>query len=364
MGRLLNVTIDDTLGDNLSGEMPEYNGPYWHSRSAVGTPCDACTAQPDPAFALNGTWHDQLTRSGEEPTTISFTFSGANAVFIAGSKWVSWSQSDSGTAVYIFCIMGNGIPNLPINVTRLSFYLDNSLSGNYFHDVDKTLYQYLYNHLVFNREGLTADNHTLRIVNQPADTGSLILFDYAVYTTEVSDDPVSASPSAEVSDTPAASPSEPPPSAPSPAGVDREHPANVKLILGVSVGGGLAALLLLVVIFRIYSQSLRRSVPQPYVPPPATQQGPNGGGHALKASKSSPFPPSPSQGNGEDESSRVLSEILERVRQLAEPPGYTRPPGSSWGEGRDLTSSAGSGGGTNVTDQALRVSRVGEALSG
>ncbi|EJD35774.1 hypothetical protein AURDEDRAFT_175169 [Auricularia subglabra TFB-10046 SS5] len=260
MGRLLNVTIDDALGDNLSGEMPEYNGEHWHPRSAAGTPCDECTARPDPAFALNGTWHDQLTFSGEEPATISFTF--------------------SGTAVYIFCIVPNGIPNTPENVTRLSFYLDDSLSGNYLHHVDKTLDQYLYNQLVFSGDGLTADNHTLRIVNQPADTGSLILFDYAVYTTEVSDDPVSTSPPAEVSDTwgpspseppaptssqvgvdrehtPAASPSKPSASAPSQAGIDGDHPANIKLIVGVSVGGGLGVLLVLAVIYLIHSQSLR-----------------------------------------------------------------------------------------------------------
>ncbi|EJD35765.1 hypothetical protein AURDEDRAFT_175161 [Auricularia subglabra TFB-10046 SS5] len=279
MGRLLNVTIDDTLGDNLSGEKPEYKGKDWRPRSVGGTPCTVCSAQPDPTFVVNGTWHDQLTFSGEEPATISFTF--------------------SGTAVYVFCIVPNGIPLTPINVTRLSFYLDDSVSGSYLHHVDKTLDQYLYNQLVFNRDDLTAGNHTLRIANQPADTGSLILFDYAVYTTEVSDAPVSASPSAEVSSTSAASPSKTPASAPSPVGVDGEHPANIKLIVGVSVGGGLAALLLLVVIFQIYSQSLRRSVPQPYVPPPATQQQPepNGARRALPASKPSPFPPSSSEGD-------------------------------------------------------------------
>ncbi|EJD35752.1 hypothetical protein AURDEDRAFT_175146 [Auricularia subglabra TFB-10046 SS5] len=253
MGRLLNVTIDDTLGDNLSGAKPEYKGKDWRLRSVGDTPCTVCSAQPDPTFAVNGTWHDQLTFSGEEPATISFTF--------------------SGTAVYVFCIVPNGIPLTPINVTRLSFYLDDSLSGGYLHLVDRTLDQYLYNQLAFNRQGLTAGNHTLRIANQPADTGSLILFDYAVYTTEVSDAPVSvASPSAEVtvSDTSAASPSETPASVSAHVGVDAHHQAAI--VVGMFVGAGFVVLFMLVIISRWLRQSALGAVPQPYVPPVAMHQ--------------------------------------------------------------------------------------------
>lgn len=52
---LVNVTIDDTLGDLTTGINFTYNPP---SAWAYGPTCTGCTAHPDPAQAFDGTWHD------------------------------------------------------------------------------------------------------------------------------------------------------------------------------------------------------------------------------------------------------------------------------------------------------------------
>ncbi|EJD35734.1 hypothetical protein AURDEDRAFT_175184 [Auricularia subglabra TFB-10046 SS5] len=163
--RVFNVTIDDTLGDERTGQKPRYTPPDWKARSVGGGPCPGCTAQPDPTLAFGGTWHDKSTFIGNDPSTVLLNF--------------------SGTAIYVFCILPNGIGNT-INRTRLSFYVDGFTSpdGTFLHELDETQGPYLYNQLVFSEQLPTGD-HSLVVANVPGvevGSGSLILFDYAIYT--------------------------------------------------------------------------------------------------------------------------------------------------------------------------------------
>lgn len=50
----VNVTIDDTYGDPVTGTKFTYSDVEWKP----GQNCSGCLAQPDPKQARNGTWHD------------------------------------------------------------------------------------------------------------------------------------------------------------------------------------------------------------------------------------------------------------------------------------------------------------------
>ncbi|EJD35776.1 hypothetical protein AURDEDRAFT_130451 [Auricularia subglabra TFB-10046 SS5] len=133
--RSWNYTIDDTLGDQWTGRVPQYLGSSGHPWVA-GTSAQGC---------LN-----------------------------CGSK------------IYIFCILANNI-GLTNQDTRLTFYLDGAATsaGNYLHIADMAVDNFLYNQLVFESELLDDRDHTLLISNYAsAGSGSLILFDYAIYSEE------------------------------------------------------------------------------------------------------------------------------------------------------------------------------------
>ena len=65
---LVNVTIDDTLGDPRTGAQIVY-GPagVWK----VGQTCTTCTAHPDPSELVNGTWHDGTFSAAVENGNVS-----------------------------------------------------------------------------------------------------------------------------------------------------------------------------------------------------------------------------------------------------------------------------------------------------
>jgi hypothetical protein len=62
------VTVDDQLGDSLTGELPVYAPP---DRWTQGTVCAVCQAKPDPTRALSGS--EFLCTSGHavRPTTLA-----------------------------------------------------------------------------------------------------------------------------------------------------------------------------------------------------------------------------------------------------------------------------------------------------
>ena len=78
---LVNVTIDDTFGDELTGARITYTPQgAWN----FGQNCTECTAMPDPSLARNGTWHDGTFDVTDEaggyanvPLSAAATFQGA-----------------------------------------------------------------------------------------------------------------------------------------------------------------------------------------------------------------------------------------------------------------------------------------------
>lgn len=60
---LVNVTIDDTTGDSLTGAPVIYTPPDAWNSGPVG--CNNCSVHPDVKRLTNGTWHD---------STVSFSY--------------------------------------------------------------------------------------------------------------------------------------------------------------------------------------------------------------------------------------------------------------------------------------------------
>ncbi|KAL1952298.1 hypothetical protein VTO73DRAFT_1447 [Trametes versicolor] len=172
---LVNVTIDDTFGDESNGNQISYEpSTLW----SVGQNCAGCTAHPDPTLVLNGTWHDS-TYNETQNNDPSVQVSTAAAVF-------------NGTAVYVFCITTRSSVS-PDGNSDMSFFIDGDLVGVFVQTPNgNTTYEY--NIPVYVNESLPAGTHTIAIVNgQPGGSKSLVLLDYIVYSHEVADAASSAS---------------------------------------------------------------------------------------------------------------------------------------------------------------------------
>ncbi|EJD46457.1 hypothetical protein AURDEDRAFT_136842 [Auricularia subglabra TFB-10046 SS5] len=229
------------------------------------------------------------TRQPDGPATVSLEF--------------------NGTRISVFFILPNKVQQGAINAVQLSFYLDqfSSPAGHFYHTTNGALGTYIYNQLVFSSELLHAGNHSLLISSwSDGTTGSLALFDYAVYTTSNIPTPISPS---------------------IPAGTDPR--TNTIAIIGSAVVGGLVLLIVLaIVVYRICSQQ-RAAVLRP-IPPPTDPQllSMRLLNSESKAGRKTSTAPESARSRGDNESFQLRSEMslvreeLERVRQMAEPPEY------------------------------------------
>ncbi|EJD35756.1 hypothetical protein AURDEDRAFT_117256 [Auricularia subglabra TFB-10046 SS5] len=234
--RLVNVTIDDTRGDERTGRTPQYTSVHlWNARSAADQ-CTTCGARPDGTQAFDETWHDETTFPGQLPSNVSFTFNGG--------------------VLYIYCILANNI-NVQHKDTRLAFYLDESPQPvQQFHRApDLAVDGFIYNQLVFKDDTLSDREHTMLVSNwADGDSGSLVLFDYAIYSTE-EENP--APPGTDTDPSPTNTQSTPGPS--STNGDRSSSSVNLGAVVGGSVAGAVAAILLLAAIFWSYSRRRRQS---------------------------------------------------------------------------------------------------------
>ncbi|KAJ6589145.1 hypothetical protein B0H19DRAFT_922787 [Mycena capillaripes] len=155
-----NRTIDDDKGDSVTGLLPSYSPPKSWNRNGD---CHTCSVEPpDPNRAVEHTWHDTTWQPDVDASSVNITF--------------------TGTAIYLFGIVPNTIPNgigsdyMKVN---LSFTLDGKPYFGYTHEPDNSS-SVLYNVSLFSATGLLNESHTL--VASTASTPSIFLFDYALYT--------------------------------------------------------------------------------------------------------------------------------------------------------------------------------------
>ncbi|THV03973.1 hypothetical protein K435DRAFT_230092 [Dendrothele bispora CBS 962.96] len=162
LGDAVNRTIDDSLGDSVTGQRPTYlpeTPGVWEDET-----CGAgCFIQPDRSLAFDGTW-------------TAATYKPSNGV---GN--VSLSFNFHGTAIYIFFILANNQPNATTK-TECNFTLDGAVVGNYSHSPTSSL-DLEYNVTVFSKTGLLNQDHTFQIGATGTDD-VFINFDYAIYTFE------------------------------------------------------------------------------------------------------------------------------------------------------------------------------------
>ncbi|KAJ7101220.1 hypothetical protein B0H15DRAFT_406808 [Mycena belliarum] len=321
-----NVTIDDSntayfnfILDTLT---PGPTLPW--AAITPSTPCLYCSAQPQTKNIENKTWHD-------------------------GSNGSAGTLTFQGSAVYIY---GIDLTN-PANIT---FQLDGVASGWHHYDGAE---QYVFRALFYAAQGLAAGvNHTVSwVVHATSTGGSVVLFDYAVITTDAGNTSSASSSSSTAASSKSKSKAGP---------------------IAGGIVGGLAILLLAVGAAFFVGRRRRRapasatqpfvaSAPRPlptFIPAPpltstsATSPAPssNGSGGGEKTlgaswnnttlssgappasvyslfsavSPESVYPPSEPRSMAPSERERALEERLAQleaqVAQVARPPAYEPPP--------------------------------------
>ena len=263
---LVNVTVDDQLGDRTTGLIPEYlpNDGTWH----VGSPtedCPTCKIKPS-TFDLSQiheqTWHDATHTPPLTPATITVHF--------------------NGSAVYVYNILPNTIVNTTTFV-NISFSINGEDVGTFTRSPDSSS-TILYNQLVYRNVTLDDGPHTL-LMTAGGDSKALFLFDYLLYTTQGNDSTSSNTPISSAQPTSSSTTSNSPPPSTS------SSSAPVGAIVGGVVGGvvillGIVAVLLLLRRRTMHSGSSTRVGGTAY----RGEGGENHGFLAQPASTGSYFP--------------------------------------------------------------------------
>ncbi|KAI0336251.1 hypothetical protein GY45DRAFT_1333291 [Cubamyces sp. BRFM 1775] len=168
---LVNVTIDDTYGDQTNGAQVTYAPPdAWN----VGQSCAACTAHPDPTLAHNGSWHDGTVGAGS-------------------TQLLTATARFEGVAVYVYCIVTRSSVS-PDGNSDMTFFIDGEQVGTFVQPPDGDT-AYDYNVPVYANTSLAAGAHEIVILSgQPNGNKTLILLDYIVYTQETEQPNVSNMP--------------------------------------------------------------------------------------------------------------------------------------------------------------------------
>ncbi|KAK7681919.1 hypothetical protein QCA50_014881 [Cerrena zonata] len=153
-----NRTIDDTLGDLITGIRPVYvpSTGAWNDVTCVG-----CAINPDTTKAFRGTWNAATYDPSIPEVSVQFSF--------------------TGIAVYVYFILANDQGASITTITQTNFTLDNELVSTFTHNPTTSL-DLDYNQLVFQQTGLANQNHTLKASISGVDHNVYINFDYANYT--------------------------------------------------------------------------------------------------------------------------------------------------------------------------------------
>ncbi|KAI0346980.1 hypothetical protein BDW22DRAFT_1351313 [Trametopsis cervina] len=158
----VNRTIDDQNGDEVTGAQVTYSPTQMWSQ---GNGCGGCSTKPDASQALDETWHDGSRTPDRDilPLALSFKF--------------------TGTAVYLFNILENRVLT-DVNITMDGQFVTRFTNTPNLPDFD----QFVYNFPVFSSDTLPFGEHTVEMSAFGPDQ-TLVLFDYAVYTTTESGNP-------------------------------------------------------------------------------------------------------------------------------------------------------------------------------
>ncbi|THV03987.1 hypothetical protein K435DRAFT_714971 [Dendrothele bispora CBS 962.96] len=160
LGDAVNRTIDDSLGDSVTQQIPTYFPEHgvWEDQT-----CSGCAIQPDRSLAFGGTWTAATYHADIGNVSISFNF--------------------HGTAVYIFFILANDQGPGITTLTECNFTLDGVVVGHFVHQPTTSL-DLEYNATVFSQTGLPNKDHAFQISTTGVEDSVFVNFDYAIYTFE------------------------------------------------------------------------------------------------------------------------------------------------------------------------------------
>ncbi|PIL32307.1 hypothetical protein GSI_05553 [Ganoderma sinense ZZ0214-1] len=213
---LVNVTVDDQLGDRTTGLIPEYlpNDGTWH----VGSPTEDCPSCKIKPSTLNlsqiheETWHDATHTPPLTPATVTVQF--------------------NGSAVYVFNILPNTLFNTTTFV-NITFSIDGEDAGTFTRSPDSSS-TILYNQLIYRNVTLEDGPHTL-IMTAGGDSKSLFLFDYLLYTTQGNDSATTSTPQQ----------SSMPMSTNTPTSLAQSSPSSSRTPVGAIAGGVIGGIVLI-----------------------------------------------------------------------------------------------------------------------
>ncbi|KAK7681917.1 hypothetical protein QCA50_014879 [Cerrena zonata] len=227
-----NRTIDDTIGDLVTGAKPIYVPStigVWKDATCVG-----CAINPDTTKAFRGTWNAATYNRDIPEVSVQFSF--------------------TGIAVYVYFILANDQGDGITTVTQSNFTLDGKLMSTFTHNPTTSL-DLDYNQLVFSQTGLANQEHTLKASISGVDHDVYINFDYANYTF-VNDDSVvptsvqshtSVQPQTSVAIVPSSSPVE-----------GTFSSANRGAIIGGAVGAGAVGIISVVLLLFFWRRRRNR----------------------------------------------------------------------------------------------------------
>ncbi|KAG6915336.1 hypothetical protein DXG01_012108 [Tephrocybe rancida] len=286
---ITNRTIDDTVGDLVTGVKPTYLPYAWQTPA-----CGGCAVKPPLDDVFLGTY-SALTYMQENFPSMSIQF------------------SFKGTAIYVYFILANNVAPQVTTETLANFTLDGQLVSTFNH-IPSNSPDYQFNSLVFSKDGLSNVQHTLSI----STTGNRHLytnFDYAHYTfvhtltflqAQFDDTPVSSSSSTSSTSPTTTSPTT---TATPPT---KAQPVPVGAIAG-GVIGGVLLLLVALLIFLCLRRRKQRIIPSTYAE--GTDEAFSIDGFSSTTGPSTPFL-HPTQGF-------VATSIPPRARPETLPPPYS-----------------------------------------
>ena len=172
-----NVTIDDTVGGRfmygpIDSPSPWNNGPH----------CTDCFAQPDPNQAFNQTWHDSTFNDGHAQPTAMVSFDGG---CFDHDFLFKVTNILPGSAVYVMAILMTASKTPEDTGTQLTFFINNTESGNFSSNSQRASAGFFYNVTVFSKKDLPLGIHNLSIVNGFPNSGgnkSMLLLDRIIYS--------------------------------------------------------------------------------------------------------------------------------------------------------------------------------------
>ncbi|KAK0216422.1 hypothetical protein EDD85DRAFT_437341, partial [Armillaria nabsnona] len=165
-GQLINYTIDDTLGDELTGTKVQYSPDSRPENASVlvwsnALQCSGCAIAPERTSTMNGTW--------------------TGATYDSSLRNITARLSFHGSAIYIYLIVSNSPKSTGlVSDVLCDFRMDGEIVGSYNHTTDGTNH-FDYDVLAYNNASLKDDDHTF-LIETTGTQLSYVIFDYALYT--------------------------------------------------------------------------------------------------------------------------------------------------------------------------------------